>query len=201
MNAQGDIIKDAQQHIQQKEIEGLRHTIQSMFSRISKIHEKEFEVLPKAWFMLHDAYGSAYNAVAQLKFSPNFKGMPEAKFEEFLKGCRLTPYQQDELRRSSDRQTYYREAVQGIEFDEAQEKRRVFNNYLIENRIFMTDDLRTKFGDVSKTLVEALTSYDVGKQAEDHTMQREGIRSITNLQPAIDEVEKAVQERLKFGDA
>ena len=34
---------------QQRELEHLRHRLSS---RISKIHEKEFEVLPKAWLML-----------------------------------------------------------------------------------------------------------------------------------------------------
>jgi shikimate kinase len=35
-------------HEQAQEIEGMRRNVQWEFSRISKIHEKEFEVLPKA---------------------------------------------------------------------------------------------------------------------------------------------------------
>ena len=40
-------------HEQAKEIEAGRQKVQAIFSRISKVHEKEFEVLPKAWFLLH----------------------------------------------------------------------------------------------------------------------------------------------------
>jgi hypothetical protein len=38
----------------------MRRQVQWEFSRISKIHEKEFEVLPNAWLMLHEAYGYAF---------------------------------------------------------------------------------------------------------------------------------------------
>jgi hypothetical protein len=44
-------------HEQTKEIEGTRRKVPWEFSRISKIHEKEFEVLPKAWLMLQEARG------------------------------------------------------------------------------------------------------------------------------------------------
>jgi len=39
----------------QTELERFRHRLSS---RISKIHEKEFEVLPKAWLMLNDLHGT-----------------------------------------------------------------------------------------------------------------------------------------------
>jgi hypothetical protein len=188
-------------HTHQKELEEVRHKIQSMFSRISKIHEREFEVLPKAWFMLHDAYGAAYNVVSFLRYEQSLDEMPKERFEEFLKDSRLTPSQQNELREAPDRQAYYRDALAGVQFDEAQEKRRLFNNYLIENRIFMTKELHTKFSHVSKILAQGLTSFEIGKQAKDYAMQREGTKSITTLQPSIDEAEQAVQDRLHFGDA
>lgn len=39
-------------HEKTQEIERLRHHIASLFSRISKIHEKEFDVLPTAFLKL-----------------------------------------------------------------------------------------------------------------------------------------------------
>jgi hypothetical protein len=42
-------------HEQAKEIEHVRHEINSLFSRVSKIHEREFEVLPAAWQKLHES--------------------------------------------------------------------------------------------------------------------------------------------------
>jgi len=39
---------EAHKHEPAKELEELRHRINSAFSRLTKIHEKEFEVLPEA---------------------------------------------------------------------------------------------------------------------------------------------------------
>ena len=80
-------------HAQQQEIELLKHQINSLFSRVSKIHEKEFEVLPKAWLMLNEVHGSVMLALdLTMKFYPDFTRMPDARFEEFLGTCRLSEY-------------------------------------------------------------------------------------------------------------
>jgi hypothetical protein len=84
---------------QQKEIERLRHRLSS---RISKIHEKEFEVLPKAWLMLNDLRGSVALALDMtMKSYPDFRTLPDLQFEEFLSvtpATRLSDYQRQELR-------------------------------------------------------------------------------------------------------
>jgi hypothetical protein len=77
------------------EIERLRHLLSS---RISKIHEKEFEILPKAWFMLHDAHGAASYALAGFKGIPDFPHYTDAQFEEFLIESRLSHHQKDASR-------------------------------------------------------------------------------------------------------
>ena len=57
---------------QQKELERVRHEINALFSRISKIHEKEFEVLPKAWQLLHKANGAVLHVAQAMKKFPDF---------------------------------------------------------------------------------------------------------------------------------
>ena len=42
-------------HEHAKEIERLKYQINSLLNRVTKIHEKEFEVLPAAWNKLYDA--------------------------------------------------------------------------------------------------------------------------------------------------
>ena len=192
---------EKRKHIQQREIEELRHTIQRMFSRISKVHEKEFEVLPKAWFMLHDAQGSAFNLVGRFRTYPSFEGMPDEQLEEFMERSPLTPFQRKELKAASDRTKYYQKAIQGIELDQAKEKQRLFNNYVIEHRIFMTEGLRTKFTAISGLLFEGLVAYDYGKYGNDYKLAEEGRVKITETQNQIAAIEKAVQDRLHFDEA
>jgi len=189
-------------HQQQKELERVRHEIQTMFSRISKIHAKEFEVLPQAWFMLHEAHGSVYDVIAKIKFLPTFRGMPQGLFEQFLESeKRISPFHKQELREAHDRDGYYRKIIADIGFDDAAEKYRILNNYLIQNRIFMTSELKAKFNAVADALSRSLALYEVGKQAKDPKMQFEAVEQISALNDKISDVERAVQERLRYEEA
>jgi hypothetical protein len=130
---------------QQKDLERLRHLLSS---RISKIHEKEFEVLPKAWLALN-------------------RGM------------------------------YFSKAMAEIYVDDAKEKQRIFYNYLIENRIFMTFDLRKKFSALDGSLSTLLNKYSVQLVHSSEKDQDE----VNRLKGMIDDVEQAIQERLHYGEA
>jgi hypothetical protein len=56
---------------QQEELEPIRHRLSS---RISKIHKKEFEVLPQAWLMLNDLRGAVHRALdLTMKPYPGFR--------------------------------------------------------------------------------------------------------------------------------
>src|SRR5579862_9407959 len=71
-------------HDQQKQIEFVRHGINSRFSRISRIHEKEFEVLPKAWQLLHYANGAVFELNKAFEEWSDLDALPEPQFEEWL---------------------------------------------------------------------------------------------------------------------
>jgi signal transduction histidine kinase len=189
---------------QQTQLERLRHLLST---RVNKIHEKEFEVLPKAWLMLNDLHGAVHRAVdLTIKPYPDFKGFSGAQLESFLNSepvsSWLSDYQKSELRKADDQSTYYMDAVKGRFIDEANEKHRLFLNYLIEHRIFMTHDLRTKLYAAQTALFAALTSYSIGKDAKDWELMRQGQDQMLNkMQSCIDEVEQAIQARLHYEDA
>jgi hypothetical protein len=189
---------------QQREMERLRHFLSS---RISKIHEKEFEVLPKAWFMLNELHGCVALAVdLTLKTSPNFHTLPDAEFEEFLKSgpaSRLADYQKTELRNGTPtfRQQYYREEMAAIYLDDAREKHRVFQNYLIENSIFMTDELRKNFDEANTALSSALADYTSGRYGKNPQLERSAQITVSHLRDAINKVEQSVQKRLHYEEA
>jgi hypothetical protein len=88
----------------------------------------------------------------------------------------------------------------GVYLDEASEKQRIFHNYLIQHSIFMTEELREKFGAVDRALSTALTSYSVGTDAGDWELIRSG-QEVNHLKNMVDEVEQAVQQRLHYDEA
>jgi hypothetical protein len=58
------------QHEQVKEIERLRFDISKMLDRTSKLHDHEFEVLPKAWELLTKSYYTTGSIVASFQSYP-----------------------------------------------------------------------------------------------------------------------------------
>ena len=192
---------EALKHEQQKELERVKHEIQSTFSRVSKIHEKEFEVLPRAWFLLHDAYGSAHQLLAGMRFGPDFRRQSAEDFDEFLAGSQWSSSQKEGLSQASDRQRYWSRTMDEIDRIDSERKQIAINNYLIENSIFMNEELRAGFRVVHDELVSALTKFGVGRQFSNHALEHEGRERITVLRPKIDDVEKAVQRRLRYEEA
>ena len=160
-------------------------------------------MLPKAWFLLHDASGSAFQAVLAIKRYPNFAQLPEEWFEEFVATRkRFSEYQKRAFRESKDRRKYYREAMEGIEIDDWKEKNTLFHNYLVENRIFMTDQLRSKFNAVSDALSKALIDFENQNITKDGSLYHSAETAVgEELRSKIDEVEKAVQKRLRYEEA
>jgi hypothetical protein len=183
---------------QQKELEKLRHLLSS---RVSRIHEKEFEVLPRAWFLLHDAHGKACHCISRLRQYPDFARLPEPKFEEFLKNSRLSDSQREELRQAPNRLKSYSETLFWIELNDAESAQVAFHNYLVENSIFMTDDLRARFGAVDKDLSDALIEHRNWKQYAQPDLFQASSDKITGLSEKINLVEQAVQKRLHYEEA
>jgi len=100
-------------HDQQKEIEQVRYQINSQFSRISKIHEKEFEILPEAWKLLQRAFGAVSRVASRFRRDPDLNGMGAPQFREFVASCPLPDFQKVELcdLKAPERNEYYSESA------------------------------------------------------------------------------------------
>ena len=87
----------------------------------------------------------------------------------------------------------------GICLDDANEKQRVFQNYLIENLIFMNDELREKFRAVQLALSKALTRYQTQRRSA--TLVDTTLEDMNGMEAMVAAVEKAVQARLRCDEA
>lgn len=189
---------------QQKELERLRHLLTT---RVGKIHEKEFEILPKAWLMLNDLHGAVMRAVdLTMKYYPGLNSYSEAKLTAFLDGAgpsaMFADYQKRELREAEDKDAYYMDVLQKSYLTQADDKHRIFLNYLIEQRIFLTEELDTKLFDTQKALLSAITSYSVGTRAKNWELVNKGQQDmLDNMDGRVQEVRRAIQKRLHYEDA
>jgi hypothetical protein len=180
-----------------------------MFSRISKVHEREFAVLPKAWSRLHYAVGKASNLMLRTKHYPDFAALPEDKFEEFLKRSRLSESDKSQLRNRSPRErlSFYQEAMSWIELNDAGLAQQNFHNYLVEQSIFMTPELRKRFFAVDQVRSDALADYRTWLQyrhfgdPEVNKLFGASSTQVRALTPKIEAISEAVQLRLMVGEA
>ncbi len=186
---------------QKREIQNLNHEINSLFSRISKIHEKEFEILPEAWKRLHIAFGKALHLTRPLKSYPDFKMMSNSKLEEFIKAQNWLDYEKDELRNANNKQEVYEKTISWKELLAAENAQIKLNNYLIKNSIFMPDELSKKFSKINASLQEGLNKKRIGDEISDYKLMNEGYQVISKLSEEFDQIKLDVKKRLRYEDA
>jgi hypothetical protein len=187
-------------HDQQIELERLRHEINSLFSRISKIHEKEFDVLPKAWELLHEANGAVLQLVKAFRRVSSPNGMSEPQLEEFLAAGRLTESQKTELRHARDKDKYYQDATFWLELSDAKRAQVALNNYLVVNSIFMTETLRQQFKTINGSLGSVIAGEEISREIGSGSAELAKSRSesLNQISSMFNEIESAVQKRLRY---
>ena len=188
-------------HEQQKEIEQVRYQINSQFSRISKIHEKEFEVLPKAWTLLQEAQGSVFQVAAAIRRTPDFDHMSESQLRAFATASRLADHQKAELLNAQSKADYYRDAIFWLELADARKAQHELNNYLVVNSIFMTQDLRQQFREMNQGLGEVLINIEIGRSSRSPELQKAGSDTLSRLSKMFDNIEASLQKRLRYEEA
>ena len=152
--------------------------------------------------MMHEALGDAATFTVGSFFLPTpppFERMSDDDVEDFLRTDKLlSEVQKGRLWKAMDRKQYFREAMVQNYFENAFDKHRIFNNFLIENSIFMTEALYDKFRVVADDISSAIHEYRIGKDGKNWEMQRSAIEKVMGLKTKLDAVEEAVQKRLHY---
>lgn len=187
---------------QNQELENFKYKINSLFSRVSKIHEKEFEVLPEMWGKLHDAKDIISALVSPYQQHPDFNSMKEIEIRKSLESSKFHEHQVEELINSTDKNKYYTEKVIWHRINDARKEFSEFHNYFIRNRIFLTSALQEQFGKIDNLLWESLVSREVGEECKDRKLVRESYKNLKDsVDPIITEIETLAQKRLHYHDA
>ena len=195
---------EAYKHAQAQELEQLRLKINSLFNRVTKIHEKEFEVLPLAWEKLQIALGSvsAVTSPSPAKSDHGLDRMSDPRLQEWLRKSGLEEYEKKELLHSPDRNKYYREARFWHDVNKAASEANDFHNYVIINKIFLSVDLHKLFTDVDRTLQEALIECQMAKETDDLKLAMQAWQKVSKgIDPILKQIESIVQKRLHYQEA
>jgi hypothetical protein len=187
----------AYKHEQQKEIEQLRFKINALMDRTTKLHQREFDVLPEAWARMNDAYWEVKGLVASLQQYPDVNRMTPQHLDAFLAKCKLAEWEQDELSASSDKSKYYIDRISWHRIYETRITCGEFQRYLLKNGIFIPTDLKTKFSKLEELIRSALIEHKVGKvHGVSNSMHKELTKLIEVGPGLLKNLEAEVQSRL-----
>lgn len=146
----------------------------SLFNRITKIHEKEIEVLPAAWQKLMEAHGHLARLIQPMRIEREFSQMNEEQLKEW----------------------------QG-EYEEIGKSFMEFHNYFLNNSIFLSPDLFAEFKAIDELFSTSLVKSRIAKQglnANEFTLEiYENIYEKT--EPIKERIRDLVQKRLHYEDA
>jgi len=124
-----------------------------------KLYNNEFEILPLAWEKLHSSYLLTISITSIFQQYPDLNGMKETQLESFMEKTELLEWQKIDVRNASDKTNTYIEFNNWIRFSRAAEASNDSMTYLKHKGLFIEDNLKTKFDEISKLISDALFEY------------------------------------------
>ncbi len=185
-----------------RSLERHKYNLNSLYNRVTKIHEKEFEVLPIAWQKLLDAYGKIVAATFPIQSYDDVNRMSPDEFAYFLSITKLNELQKKKLSDSEDRSKYYQEVIKWQKVNECRQAISEFHRHILYNKIFLNAELFQKFDEVDKILSEAVSYSEEGLEANNYSQITKAYKMLDKkVEAIISDIEKLVQERLHYYDA
>jgi hypothetical protein len=187
----------AYKHAQQEELERLKFKINALMDRTTKLHQREFDVIPEAWAALFNADVAVRSFASPFQEYPDVGRMTEARLEEFLKSTPLTDWQKDELRAARDKHKNYVDAIYWHNAAQAKNTYREFSTYFKKNGIFIPEPLKSKFAEISDMLWDAIVEHEANTEYDIRPRERGKWKALTEKGPELMKaIEADVQSRL-----
>jgi hypothetical protein len=189
---------DLLKHEHAKEIERLRLEINTLLSRVTKLHEREFVIVPEAWARLQEALWRLQVFVSVFQSYPDVERLSRERLEEFLESSKLLASEKKEVRDSREKNKTYQEIIFWHDLREVRILYSEFHKYLEKNCLFMPPDLRKSFTDIDNKMWDALQKREIGKQIDDFPKWVEASQQMRDeIGPDLNRLEGIVQTRLQ----
>ena len=167
----------------------------TLLDRATKLHQREFEVLPEAWAKLSDAYWKASALVAPFKELPDLNRMSGPQREDFIEKSRLQEWQKAEVRVAADVSAKYNEMNAWYILGDAKKACTDSSRYLGVQGIFIEPQLRKKMDRLNQLIWNALIEDETNKQHDMRDRDQAGALRAEGTQLR-DELETAIHQRI-----
>lgn len=188
---------EALRHQQALELQRLRVEIDALLSGALKLQEQEFSVLPEAWEKLDETHGLVAWLVSPMQQYADVDRMTGPQLEEFLGTTSFLETQKQDIRVSRSKGKTYQDILFWHRLAKVKASHGDLQRYIARKGIFLPADIKSDLSSIADKLWEALISKEVGHEAKDWKMQREGWTKIKNeIEPLYKKIEATIQARL-----
>jgi hypothetical protein len=187
----------------QKALENYKYQINSKFDRVSKIHEKEFTVLPIIWSNILSTNTELGNLTNPFQEYPDLARMNEKEIEEVFRKCDFTESEAKKIETAYDKQKEFISIYYWKRFYKANSALANYDKCFHENRIFLTKDLENNLFELRKIFIEivSLLKYANYNNNLKQDMLDNANKAQEKANPIINEIALQIQKRLKFDEA
>lgn len=185
-------------HLQNKEIEEFRYSINATLDRRIKLHQKEFECIPEIWNLLVHAYSHAISATSAYQEYPDINRMNQEQFLEFISQSKLPEWRKTELSNAKDKTKYYIKAISWNKISDASNARSAFKTNLAINGIFLEKNIKKQFIDIENLISEAIYEHGLNlEEIKTTNIEREKINCLQKNGAALmQDIENSIIKRL-----
>ena len=184
---------------QNAELEKLKLKINTLFNKVVKIHDREYEILPGLWQKLVILKLEVARAVSMFKEMPDLDRFSEEALEDFFGAAEVPKLVADEIKKSSNKTHEYDKYLDRKQMNRALKAFQDFDDYYSANKIFLKKEVKEKFADISKKLwsvwASRKTSMTAPNAPTDFWMKAH--EQLTNeVEPLMNDIEDLVQKHL-----
>lgn len=154
---------DALKHAQALEIAKLKLAFDAKLHRATKLHEREFEVLPKAWNMLGETGGAIQLLVANNQTHTDVSKLDPLSLREFLAPLPLSEAEKQAVidAPTGERTNLYMERKLRHQMVEASTLAQNFHNFIAGNGVFIEPTLRRKLFKLSEVYDSVVNTHSM----------------------------------------
>lgn len=188
---------EKQRHEQATELSRLKIEIDSMLSAVIKIQEKEFDTLPKAWYLLDEAYKHLANFSSPMQQYPDLDRMDDDRLEEYLQSTKLTDVDKKKIKTATKKLDVFTDIDFWYRLHECRKTIFTYQDYVEKNGIFLPIAIKKDFMAIANLFRNTMVTKQVGHEAKDREMQRESWDTLTKeIDPLRESLEILIHARL-----
>jgi hypothetical protein len=120
-----------------------------------KLHEKEYIVLPEAWFLIKIAFRKTQAAISGMAWPPDVDSMSPKQLASFLEEIGMKDWEIEKFEKSEDKPKYHLEWLYRQKFNEADLAWRKCHDYTEGHGIFMHPPICVKLRNLNQMIWDA----------------------------------------------